>query len=82
MATYQLWHRCSPSVILCAGPYPAEWQPRGSTFSGCLSLAPLGPPGRWEGFGGSFVATQAEATLYIAQESTVFSSFVLVMAPY
>ncbi len=63
---------CSPSVVVCPGPYNGDYYNAG----GCVvGLAPSGKDA-WEPFSATFTATGTAATLYINQESTTYSSVV------
>ena len=63
---------CSPSVVVCSGPYNKKFYNKG----GCdIGLSPSSA-GSWEAFSAVFYATASRVTIYIAQESTKWSSFV------
>jgi hypothetical protein len=64
---------CSPSVVVCPGPYNGDYYNTG----GCLvGLAPVGKDA-WEPFKATFTATGVSTvTVYINQESTTYSSVV------
>jgi hypothetical protein len=64
---------CSPSVVVCPGPYNGDYYNTG----GCLvGLTPVGKDA-WEPFNATFTATGVSTvTVYINQESTTFSSIV------
>ena len=63
---------CSPSVVVCPGPYNGDYYNTG----GCLvGLAPVGNYS-WEPFTATFTATSSTSTVYINQESTTYSSVV------
>ena len=65
---------CSPSVVVCPGPYNGEYYNTG----GCLvGLAPVGNYS-WEPFKTTFTAAAGVSmvTVYINQQSTTFSSVV------
>ena len=62
---------CSPSVVVCPGPYNGNYYNTG----GCLvGLAPVGNHS-WEPFKTTFTAAGVSTvTVYINQQSTTFSS--------
>ena len=63
---------CSPSVVVCPGPYNSDYYNTG----GCLvGLAPNGKDA-WEPFQATFTTGVGTVTVYINQESTKFSSVV------
>ena len=64
---------CSPSVVVCPGPYNGDYFNTG----GCLvGLAPVGKDA-WEPFKATFTATGVSTvTVYINQESTTYSAIV------
>jgi hypothetical protein len=65
---------CSPSVVVCPGPYNGDYYNTG----GCLvGLAPVGNYS-WEPFKTTFTAAAGVSmvTVYINQQSTTFSSVV------
>jgi hypothetical protein len=64
---------CSPSVVVCPGPYNGNYYNTG----GCLvGLAPNGKDA-WEPFKSTFTATGVRTvTVYINQQSTTFSSVI------
>jgi hypothetical protein len=63
---------CSPSVVVCPGPYNGDYYNTGGCYGGVASVGNYS----WEPFSFYFSPTGGQATVYINQESTTFSSVV------
>ena len=64
---------CSPSIVVCPGAYQADFYNVGGCYVG-LSPSSSGV-NKWEAFVGYFSSTEPAVTVYVAQESSKYSSW-------
>ena len=65
---------CSPSVVVCPGPYNGDYYTTGGCYVG-IAPSPTSKDA-WEPFEATFTTAVDVVTVYINQESTTYSSIV------